>query len=53
MTRVYIVLWCDQEGNQQQRPILGLSNAQAEAEYLRLHYDGVHIIRESDGKVVE
>ncbi|MEH2938823.1 hypothetical protein [Lawsonibacter sp. JLR.KK007] len=45
---MYIVEWCDHEGNQQQREFDNLEDAQLEAAYLETKYDYVAIIAEME-----
>lgn len=50
---MYIVQWCDQEGNLRERKFSRLSDASLEALKLRHRFDGVEIVDEDTGKPVE
>ena len=45
---MYIVEWCDHEGNQQQQAFDTLEDARLEAAYLKTRYDYVVIIAEME-----
>ena len=45
---MFIVEWCDHEGNQQQREFETLEDAQLEVAYLEEKYDYVAIIAEME-----
>lgn len=49
---MYTVIWCDQEGNQQQRPFDNLEDACAEYNYVNEKYDGADILDENDNSVL-
>ena len=46
--RMYIVKWCDCEGNLHERKFRPIRAARAEAEELRKKYDGVEVVPVSD-----
>lgn len=45
---MYIVKWCDQEGNLQERQFRTLRAANAEAEELRKKFDYVEVVSADD-----
>ena len=48
VVRMYIVKWCDCEGNLHERKFRTIRAAHAEAEELRKKYDGVEVVPVSD-----
>lgn len=50
---MYIVQWCDHEGNLQERQIERLEDASLEALKLRRLFDGVEVLDAETGKPVE